>query len=978
MSRRRTIWLAVLVLLVLLGGAFLWALPELIRRQAVTRIPSITGRAVGIGDIDLNLFTGRLVIKNFRLAERDPREAFVEFERLEARWSWPSLLGAHIRLKDVRLVAPTVQLARTSPTEFNFSDLLGLIPPADPKAKPSRWKFTMERLGLVLGNIVLRDDAVSPPAKWRIQGLTIEAGDLTTRAGQPAGRLAIQSKVGDSPFELSSNEIRLAPGAVSLGLSIKDFDLTQILPYVPPTAPAGPYAGRLGFNLRISFERGNEGVTRAVVTGDAGLDALQLIRRDGPAPFMTVPRLRVKIKEADLLSRLIVISAVEIEGLQAQALRDKNGVIDLVQAFTGQPAPPVKPGARPPAAPPPAPAKPAATSPVVEAQPGPAFKFLLERLALTKGTASFVDESVSPRTTLTLADLSLTLESLAWPAVGPARVTAGMKLPGGGRLEITNGALIPQPLDFTWTMKMRDAPIEPYQAYIPVPGRFSGRYNGDSKNRVAVKDGKTIVTSTGTSWAEKFEARWPDAQRPSLSIERMELAGIDLDWPKRAAVAKAGFRKLAAEIERGKDGSLDISKLFGGPAQPAADAAAAPPPPATTPPPAGASKPKGLLETMSLQVGEVHLEDGSIRFIDRTTEPAFSEDLSKMDLLVTGLGNKPEQRAKLVFTSVVGGEGALDIRGDIGAVGAPLYLDLVGEIRDLKLPVVNPYSDQMTAWLIQRGNLKYKFNLKVENDQVVAMNEVLVEKLRVTKSSRPDDEAKKRLGLPLGLIVALIQAGNGNIVVNVPVAGSLKDPRFDWSETIWSAIRNVLKNVLASPFRLIGSLFSSEEKMEEPKVNPVTFAAGSAVLAPAAGQQLLRVADFMRQTPYVSLTLNPVVAPADLDTLKAEAVAAKVQQFAKERGISEQVMAIRGYFAVRLPSEKLPPTPDDQLKLLRDREPVPEPKVKELVEARLAATRERIVKTEGIQEKRLPVGETKRATTGEGRGEFAIGEHEAD
>ena len=107
-------------------------------------------------------------------------------------------------------------------------------------------------------------------------------------------------------------------------------------------------------------------------------------------------------------------------------------------------------------------------------------------------------------------------------------------------------------------------------------------------------------------------------------------------------------------------------------------------------------------------------------------------------------------------------------------------------------------------------------------------------------------------------------------------------------------------------------------------------------------------------------------------------MAAKVQQFAKERGISEQVMAIRGYFAVRLPSEKLPPTPDDQLKLLRDREPVPEPKVKELVEARLAATRERIVKTEGIQEKRLPVGETKRATTGEGRVEFAIGEHEAD
>src|SRR6266704_3069451 len=229
MSRRRTIWLAVLVLLVLLGGAFLWALPELIRRQAVTRIPSITGRAVGIGDIDLNLFTGRLVIKNFRL------------------------------------VAPTVQLARTSPTEFNFSDLLGLIPPADPKAKPSRWKFTMERLGLVLGSVVLRDEAVSPPAVWRIRGLTIDAGNLTTQPGQPAGSLKIQTKVGDSPFQLTSNEIRLSPGAISLGFGIKDFNVTQVLPYVPPNAPAGPYAGRLGFNIRLGLERGAEGVTRAVV-----------------------------------------------------------------------------------------------------------------------------------------------------------------------------------------------------------------------------------------------------------------------------------------------------------------------------------------------------------------------------------------------------------------------------------------------------------------------------------------------------------------------------------------------------------------------------------------------------------------------------------------------------------------------------------------------------------------------------------------
>jgi len=132
----------------------------------------------------------------------------------------------------------------------------------------------------------------------------------------------------------------------------------------------------------------------------------------------------------------------------------------------------------------------------------------------------------------------------------------------------------------------------------------------------------------------------------------------------------------------------------------------------------------------------------------------------------------------------------------------------------------------------------------------------------------------------------------------------------------------------------------------------------------------------MRQTPYIALTLHPVVAPGDLDAIKAEAVAAKVQQFAKERGIAEQVMAIRGYFAVRLPSEKLPATPDAQLALLRDREPVPEAKVKELEEKRVAVTKERLVTSEGIQEKRLPGGAAKRAATGEGAVEFGIGEGE--
>src|SRR4030081_3424318 len=85
LSRRLKRWLIVLAALLVVGIAFVWSLPEIVKWQALTQIPAITGRAAAIEDIDINLFTGRVAIKKFRLAEPDPAQAFVELERLGGR-----------------------------------------------------------------------------------------------------------------------------------------------------------------------------------------------------------------------------------------------------------------------------------------------------------------------------------------------------------------------------------------------------------------------------------------------------------------------------------------------------------------------------------------------------------------------------------------------------------------------------------------------------------------------------------------------------------------------------------------------------------------------------------------------------------------------------------------------------------------------------------------------------------------------------
>src|SRR6267142_1451083 len=153
LSRRLKRWLIVLAALLVVGIAFVWSLPEIVKWQALKQIPAITGRAASIEDIDINLFTGRVAIKKFRLAEADPAQTFVEFERLDVRVvPWAGVFG-NVRVAEVRLTAPTVNLVRLSPTEFNFSDILKRLatpkegepapPPPDPKAK-SRWTVALD------------------------------------------------------------------------------------------------------------------------------------------------------------------------------------------------------------------------------------------------------------------------------------------------------------------------------------------------------------------------------------------------------------------------------------------------------------------------------------------------------------------------------------------------------------------------------------------------------------------------------------------------------------------------------------------------------------------------------------------------------------------------------------------------------------------------------------------------------------------
>jgi hypothetical protein len=965
LSRRLKRWLIVLAALLVVGVAFVWTLPEIVKWQALKQIPAITGRAAAIEDIDINLFTGRVAIKKFRLAEPDPAHAFVEFERLDVRVvPWSSVFG-NIRVSELRLTAPTVNLVRLTPTEFNFSDILRKLatakegqpapPPPDPKAK-SRWTVALGHFALIRANITVTDRAVKPTGDWRVRDLTIEAGNLTTRPSGPVGTLAVRAALNDSPVEFSARDIDLTPTSFAGKFSIQNFGLIQVVPYLPPM-PAVLDSGIAGVDIAVKLElgKGPSGLAVGLVTGDLALTSLALSQPGKPAPFLTVPRIAVGLKEVNLVSREVAIASVDIEGVDLKAVRDKQERIDLLE-LTKKPedAAAAKLAAPPAKAPAPAAAKPAPPKP--EAPPAkaePEFKVTVEKVTL-KAAATFTDESVStPPTVLKVSNLAVQLDDVTWPNVRPINLTVGLNPPGGGKIG-AKGAVKIEPLDLTLTLNTRDAPLEPYRSYFPFPAIFGGRFSSDSQNRVRITNGKLTALSRGNSWATDLTVKTADGQATPLRMERLEINGIDFGWPTHARVAKVRLKAPVAELDRGPDG-INVQKLFtpnpvGSPSAAPPQAPAAPP---AAPTSSAAAKMPGPLETMELRFKEIALEDGYVRFLDRTTTPPFSEDISKLAVTVRDLSNQKSQRASLLMQALIGGDSALDVRGELSAIGAPTYVDMVADLKKLALPTANPYVEGATGWIIRRGELTTKLEYRIEEDKLDAKNDILVGNLRVSPAKEAD-EVKKRIGLPLGLIVALIKDGDGNIHVKVPVSGTLSDKKFDFGDAIWTAVRNVLVNVLKAPFRAIGGLFTSgDDKIEEIKVDPLVFAAGSSVLGPELERQAVRVADFMRRSPFVSLTLSSVTSPADVETLKERAVAARLQKFQQEQGIPDQATALRRYYQVIVKDAQLPMSIEDQLLLLRRREPEPTAPLAELRQRRLDVARERLTKVEGIPEPRV-------------------------
>jgi hypothetical protein len=493
----------------------------------------------------------------------------------------------------------------------------------------------------------------------------------------------------------------------------------------------------------------------------------------------------------------------------------------------------------------------------------------LHEFNLTDAHISAEDRTARPTAKIVLAPLSLHVTGASLDLAKPVSVALETRINESGSLT-ANGEVTPQPAAASWSLKIADIDLTALQPYIGQHTSMtlrSGRLGGDAKFRYGAKQ-KPVVLFTGNIHVDDLHTVDDTLHDDFINWQRLDVLGLNYQQaPDRLDIAQIVARKPYARVIIEADSSLNAKRVLAGPGT------ASPQPPSADAVSAGKAAAKrrshgssaaqsapaapapGSSQPMPMAIKKVTVEGGLANFTDLSVAPNFSAGIQNLGGTVLGLSSKPSSRAKVDLHGNIDANSPVSITGEVNLLSAALYTDLAMSFRNIELSIFNPYSGKFAGYNIAKGKLTTELHYKVDSGKLDAQHHIIIDQLEFGDKTA----SKDAVSLPVKLAVALLKDRNGVIDLNLPVTGSLDDPKFRLAPIIWKVLVNILEKAITAPFALLGALFGGG-----PDIQFVEFHPGTSALDPAAVDKVKAVAKALAERPQLKIEVPIAVVP-DID-----------------------------------------------------------------------------------------------------------------
>lgn len=391
---------------------------------------------------------------------------------------------------------------------------------------------------------------------------------------------------------------------------------------------------------------------------------------------------------------------------------------------------------------------------------------------------------------------------------------------------------------------------------------------------------------------------------------------------------------------------------------PAGAQAAAPKPVESRPaeaPEAGAPEAAAPID---LAIASLSMVDGEVEAIDNTVKPTARTRVHDLDLDAKGVRFPETAVASVHFRATLPVRAKLDVRGSLkpGNVG-----DFTLALRQLDLPVFNPYASAAAGVTVERGTASVDTRLKMRGTRMEIDNSLVLNKFAV--SMRDPKTFESSFGVPIDLALALLRDPKGDIKLRIPVKMDEKGSQIALGTVIASALKSALVGAITAPLKMIGAVFGGDDAGEGGfALDPLPSEPGSAALAGDPQPRIEGLAEMLAQRPNVGLALRGRVGKED-HPLVAEQIL--LERWQGGKGLPE--LADAGFLARRRIGQALSRRANGEpLGLEAEDQPlyeryvaaveVPEERLAKLATARAERLKARLVEA-GVVAARVTVGE---------------------
>jgi uncharacterized protein involved in outer membrane biogenesis len=747
--------------------------------------------------------------------------------------------------------------------------------------------------GALRSQALVGQPAVSEPAAAR-------PATPKSASPKPASKQAPPAPAADSPIAEFSAEGPVTDREAKLDLKVTALSLGAFSPYLAQTL-VPTVDGQVGAQAQLDWSGDAAAPRLRLAIDNVTLDALKMREGSGRTAVdaLTLKQLTLGDVKVDLLARSVDLGSVKLMQPSIVVARDKAGRLNVQDWMVGaaKPSVDVKPVDRKHFAA----EAPAASAP--DAAASGAWHFRVKDLSLDNGDVRFTDamQKVAKAEPLrvVIANLRIAAQGIEWEGerstppinlqlsarVGPpqrdkSRLTGLLEYKGrlGMQPLLANGkvhidrfplhmfapyfadqiqlTLLRAEVGYNGNVAMRQLPAgldlnaggdvmlsDVHIASLPDPGTAAGAANTDELltwQALSLKRVKVSMKPKAKPQFEIGESALSDFYSRLIVTEQGRFNLQDVTGRPAPVVGAAG---AASGADAGRPAVVEVAAAASAASSPADDAV--PAAPVTTTANASAGLP------IDIKIGPTKLTNGRIDFTDHFVRPNYSAALTELNGQLGAFSSSNREMATLSLRGRAEGTALLEIVGQVNPTTKPLALDINAKATDLELAPLSPYAGKYVGYAIERGKLSMDVTYKIDADgKLDAKNQVVLNQLTFGDKIESKDATK----LPVLLAVALLKDRNGVIDINLPVSGSINDPKFSVGGIIVKVILNLLTKALTAPFALFSGGGSDD-------LSVVEFQPGTAAIAPSSTSVLDKVAKALTERPALKMTVTGAADP---------------------------------------------------------------------------------------------------------------------